>query len=69
MPEGASERVSYREVREYLEARGWVLKETWPPYHVFFYIGDSTVLPRLIEVHDRTVNRAIFERIKREFGE
>ena len=50
----------FSEVLELLEAHGWVLQRTWPPYFVFMKEGE---LPLLIPVRGRQVSEAYVEKI------
>ena len=56
--------ISYAEVRDYLEARGYRLQRCWPrPCYVFVKEGAE---PVVFPVRDKQVRRGIFENIKRK---
>ncbi|NOT00379.1 MAG: hypothetical protein HOP29_07100 [Phycisphaerales bacterium] len=57
----------FSEVLKKLELHGWLLQRVWPPYRVFIHPDHD--LPLMIPVHDRMVNEAYVEKIKKLFGE
>jgi predicted RNA binding protein YcfA (HicA-like mRNA interferase family) len=59
--------VPFSEVLDVLEAHGWILQRTWPPYFVFVHRDHE--LPFLIPVHDKKVSDAYVQKIKRLVGE
>lgn len=58
--------VPFSDVLELLESHGWVLQRIWKPYFVF-YKGDE--LPILVQVEDKMVSDASYEKVKRILGE
>ena len=59
--------VPFSEVLDVLEAHGWVLQRTWPPY--FMFVHKDHELPLLIPVHDKKVSDAYVQKIKQLLGE
>lgn len=57
----------FSEVLSLLEAHGWVLQRTWPPYFVFVHPDHE--LPLLIPVHDKKVSDVYVQKIKRLLDE
>jgi len=55
--------VPFAEVLRLLEAHGWVLQRTWPPYFVF--VNEDHPLPLLIPVHDRKVSEEYVRKIEK----
>lgn len=58
--------VPFSDMLELLESHGWVLQKTWKPYFVF-YRGDE--LPILVQVEEKMVSDATFEKVKGILGE
>lgn len=58
---------SFTDVLMLLESHGWRLQRVWPPYRVFVHPDHD--LPLMIPVHDRMVNDAYVEKIKKLLGE
>ncbi len=57
----------FSEALDLLEAHGWVLQRTWPPYFVFVHRDHE--LPLLIPVHDKRVSDEYVKKIKQIIGE
>lgn len=59
--------VTYREVRDYLEGKGFELLRNWPrPVFVFVHAEDS---PIVFASRDKRVRRAVYNGIRRRFGD
>lgn len=59
--------VPFTEVLERLEAHGWVLQRTWPPYVVF--VHPDHALPLLIPVQGKKVSERYVQKINEILGE
>jgi hypothetical protein len=61
-----AESVSFAEILELFESRGWRLQKIWEPYRVFMKEGE---LPFLIPVHGQKVSAEYVSKIEAFFRE